>query len=134
VRGLTSLLADVVPRGATRAGVAVVEALRELPKVQARRKPGPEHIDAGLLTDGTWRRMVLDNPLLVPDGLIDKHAWTFCVLDALLTALKRRDVFAVGADVWGDPRARLVGSGLAGHPAQGADRAGTARHRRRAPG
>ncbi len=108
VRGFTSLLAEVVPWGATRAGVAVVEALRELPKVQARRKPGPEHIDAGLLSDGTWRRLVLGNPLLVVNGLIDKHAWTFCVLDALLTALKRRDVFAVGADVWGDPRARLL--------------------------
>lgn len=108
VRRFTSLLADVVPWGATRAGVAVLEALRELPKVQARRKPGPEHIDAGLLSDGTWRRLVLGDPLLAVSGLIDKHAWTFCVLDALLTALKRRDVFAVGADVWGDPRARLL--------------------------
>ncbi|MCY0963419.1 transposase, partial [Streptomyces sp. H27-H5] len=52
--------------------------------------------------------LVLGNPLLAVNGLIDKHAWTFCVLDALLTALKRRDVFALGADVWGDPRARLL--------------------------
>jgi len=53
VRGFSSLLAEVVPWGTTPAGTAVIEALRELPRVQARRKPGPEHIDAGLLVDGT---------------------------------------------------------------------------------
>ncbi|MEU1458424.1 Tn3 family transposase [Streptomyces avermitilis] len=63
VRPFTSLLAKVIPWGATKAGAPIVEALRELPKVQARRKPGPEHIDASLL-DGTWRRLVLGNPLL----------------------------------------------------------------------
>jgi hypothetical protein len=84
-----------------------VDALRELPKVQARRKPGPEHIDVSLL-DGTWRRLVLGNPLLAVNGYIDKHAWTFCVLEGLHTALKRRDVFARGADNWGDPRVRLL--------------------------
>ncbi|MFD0120195.1 hypothetical protein [Streptomyces virginiae] len=57
MRPFTSLLADVIPRGATQAGTPLVEALRELPRVQARRKPGPEHIDASLL-DGTWRRLV----------------------------------------------------------------------------
>ncbi|MFE2037726.1 DUF4158 domain-containing protein [Streptomyces scopuliridis] len=57
VRGFSSLLAEVVPWGETVAGTAVIEALRELPKVQARRKPGPEHIDTGLLVDGTWRRL-----------------------------------------------------------------------------
>ncbi|ROQ65243.1 TnpA family transposase [Streptomyces sp. CEV 2-1] len=107
VRPFTSLLAEVIPWGATQAGTPIVEALRELPKVQARRKPGPEHIDASLL-DGTWRRLVLGNPLLAVNGYIDKHAWTFCVLEALHTALKRRDVFAKGADNWGDPRARLL--------------------------
>ncbi|MCX4596498.1 Tn3 family transposase [Streptomyces sp. NBC_01549] len=107
VRPFTSLLAEVVPWGATKAGAPIVQALKELPKVQARRKPGPEHIDVSML-DGTWRRLVLGNPLLAVNGLIDKHAWTFCVLEALHNALRRRDVFARGADNWGDPRARLL--------------------------
>ncbi|MGW3134917.1 hypothetical protein [Streptomyces sp. NPDC001139] len=51
---------------------------------------------------------MLGNPVLAASGLIDKHAWTFCVLEALHTALKRRDVFARSADVWGDPRTRLL--------------------------
>jgi hypothetical protein len=75
--------------------------------VQARRKPGPEHSDASLL-DGTWRRLVLGNPLLAVNGYIDKHAWTFCVLEGLHTTLRRRDVFARGANNWGDPPARSL--------------------------
>lgn len=106
-RRFTSLLAEVIPWGATKAGTPIVEALRELPKVQARRKPGVEHIDTTLL-DGSWRRLVLGNPLLAPNGIIDSKAWTFCVLENLHTALKRRDVHARGADNWGDPRARLL--------------------------
>lgn len=106
-RRFTSLLAEVIPWGATQAGTPVIEALVELPKVQARRKPGVEHIDTRLL-DGSWRRLVLGDPLLAVNGIIDKKAWTFCVLEALHTALKRRDVYAKGADNWGDPRARLL--------------------------
>jgi Tn3 transposase DDE domain len=108
VRPFIALLGDVVPWGATEAGAPVIAALEALPTVVARRKPAPAHIDARLLTDGTWKRLVLGNPELAPAGLIDKSAWTFCVLDTLHTALKRRDVFALGADVWGDPRARLL--------------------------
>lgn len=40
--------------------------------------------------------------------LIDRPAYTFCVLEALHTGLRRRDVYAVGADKWGDPRGRLI--------------------------
>ncbi|MEU9315016.1 hypothetical protein [Streptomyces sp. NPDC048295] len=94
--------------GTARAGVPIVEAPAELPKAQARRKPGPERIDARLLTDGTWRRLMRGNPMPAVNGLIDKHAWTFCVLESPHTGLKRRDVFARGADVWEAPRARLL--------------------------
>ncbi|MFF4414432.1 hypothetical protein ACFYY8_18045 [Streptosporangium sp. NPDC001559] len=108
VRGFVALLAEVVPWGVTRAGAPIAEALRQLPRVQAQRKPAAEHIDVVLLADGGRRRPVLGNPHLAPGGLIDEHAWTFCVLEALHVALKRRDVFARGADAWGDPRARLL--------------------------
>ena len=95
-RRFTSLLAEVIPWGTTEAGMPVIGALRELGKVQARRKPGVEHIDTRLL-EGSWKRLVLGDPLLAVNGIIDKKAWTFCVLEALHTALKRRDVYAKGA-------------------------------------
>lgn len=40
--------------------------------------------------------------------MIDRPAYVFCVLEALHLALRRRDVYAVGADKWGNPRARLI--------------------------
>ncbi|MEV1248731.1 Tn3 family transposase [Nonomuraea sp. NPDC049750] len=41
-------------------------------------------------------------------SLIDRPAYVFCVLEALHDALRRRDVYAVGADKWGDLRVRLI--------------------------
>jgi len=50
-----------------------------------------------------WQRHVLRE-----DGSIDFHAYTFCVLDELQTALKRRDVFVPQSWRFADPRAGLL--------------------------
>lgn len=71
----------MVPWGATEAGSPVIAALEALPTVTARLKPTAAHIDLRLLTDPTWKRLVLGNANLAPAGLIDKHAWTFCLLE-----------------------------------------------------
>lgn len=96
------------PVGSTAAGSQIVAAVRALPRVTAARKPGPEHIKGfeDLIT-GSWQRQVLGNPKLDPP-LIDRPAYVFCVPEALHSALRRRDVYAVGADKWGNPRARLI--------------------------
>jgi TnpA family transposase len=108
VRPFIELLASVVPWGCTAAGSQVVAALRALPKLMARKKPGAEHVrEFDELIAGSWRRLVFSNPRLEPP-LIDRPAYTFCVLEALHTALRRRDVYAVGAGKWGDPRGRLI--------------------------
>ncbi|MEV0347391.1 hypothetical protein AB0H88_16640 [Nonomuraea sp. NPDC050680] len=46
------------------------------------------------------------NPKLDPP-LIDRPSYTFCILEALHAALRRRDVYAVGATS-GATRARLI--------------------------
>lgn len=108
VKPFIEQLASVVPWGATAAGSPIVAAVKALPRVTAARKPGVEHIKGfeGLVA-GSWRRLVFDNPKLDPP-LIDRPAYVFCVLEALHSALKRRDVYAVGADKWGNPRAALI--------------------------
>ena len=50
-----------------------------------------------------WQRHVLRE-----DGSVDIHAYTFCVLDELQTALKRRDVFVAPSWRYADPRAGLL--------------------------
>jgi TnpA family transposase len=106
VRGFLDALARVIPWGCVEAGAPVLAAVRALPGVLARRPPGKEHVTEDLVT-GSWRRLVFENPDLPPPR-IDRAAYTFCVLEALWRALRRRDVFVHGADKWGDPRTRLL--------------------------
>ena len=51
-----------------------------------------------------WQRHVFRK-----DRTLDLHAYTFCVLDQLLTALRRRDAFAKPSWRYADPRANLLG-------------------------
>ncbi|MCA1679933.1 MAG: hypothetical protein LC777_13790 [Actinobacteria bacterium] len=56
---------------------------------------------------GRWRRLVLSNSQLGEDEL-DRRAYSFCVLEALQAALKRRDVFVTRSGRFTDPRAKLL--------------------------
>ena len=108
VRPFLEQLASVVPWGSTAVGSQIVAAVKALPRVTAARKPGAEHVKGFEdLVTGSWRRLVFGNPKLDP-SLIDRPAYVFCILEALHSALRRRDVYAVGADRWGNPRAALI--------------------------
>ena len=108
VRPFIEQLAAVIPWGSTEAGAQVIAALKALPRLLAARKPALEHIRGFEdLVTGSWRRLVFSSPRLEAP-LIDRPAYVFCVLEALHSALRRRDVYAVGADKWGNPRARLI--------------------------
>jgi hypothetical protein len=83
------------------AGRPVVAAFDWLHANIAAKKPGT---DAPLeVVRKSWQRHVLRE-----DGSIDFHAYTFCVLDELQTALKRRDVFVPQSWRYADPRACLL--------------------------
>jgi hypothetical protein len=51
-----------------------------------------------------WRRYVFRK-----DSGVNIHAYTFCMLDQLVTALHRRDVFTKPSWRYADPRANLLG-------------------------
>ncbi|WDO05590.1 hypothetical protein ME763_07925 [Streptomyces murinus] len=55
----------------------------------------------------------------VPHGLVDKAAYSFCVLEHLHRSLRRRDVFAKDGDCWGDPRAELLAGGTGSGAVEG---------------
>ncbi|MGN9789147.1 hypothetical protein ACTMTF_47695 [Nonomuraea sp. ZG12] len=108
VKPFIEQLASVIPWGATAVGSPIVAAVKALPKLTAARKPGREHIKGfEKLVTGSWRRLVFGNPALQAPQ-IDRPAYVFAILEALHLALRRRDVYAVGADKWGNPRARLI--------------------------
>jgi len=52
----------------------------------------------------SWEPYVID-----PDtGLVDRAAYTCCMLDQLRVGLRRRDIYIDGSIRWGDPRAELI--------------------------
>jgi TnpA family transposase len=101
VRRFLPTLVEHVRFGANAASEPLVAALDWLRANMARKKPGndaPREI-----LSKPWQRHVLRE-----DGSIDFHAYTFCVLEALQTALKRRDVFVAPSWRYADPRAGLL--------------------------
>ena len=99
-RYLPTLLEDI-RFDANADGGPVVAAFNWLKTNIAAKQPST---DAPLKVVGkSWQHHVLRE-----DGSIDFHAYTFCVLDELQIALKRRDVFVAQSWRYADPRAGLL--------------------------
>lgn len=100
-------LLDTVAFDAAPAGKPVLAALDSLRALEGR----PGRVSASSVSlqvvTGRWRRLALENPQLGVDEL-DRRAYSFCVLEALQTALERRDVFVSRSGRFTDPRAELL--------------------------
>ena len=53
--------------------------------------------------DKKWANWIVDE-----NGIIDRRAYTFCVLEKLLEGLRRRDLFVSSGERWSNPRAKLL--------------------------
>jgi TnpA family transposase len=104
VRRFIPTLIDTMPFAATPNGQPVLDALKALPDLDRRRRVTA--IDEAVVTTvvtPAWRRHVYPE-----EGKLDRHAYTFCVLDQLQQALRRRDVFVNDSTRWTDPRRLLL--------------------------
>ena len=54
------------------------------------------------------RAEVLGTPRDAGNGVVDRRAWTLCLVDRLRAALRRRDVFAAPSLRFADPRIGLL--------------------------
>ncbi len=102
VRRFLPALLDGLALGATPGGQPVLSALDALRALERRRKVTAEEVPLELAT-GVWQRLVI-----TADGTVDRRAYTFCVLERLRDALRRRDVYAPASSRWADPRTRLL--------------------------
>ena len=87
--------------GASPAGEPVAAGFDWLRTHEMHAKPEPEAPRAVITK--SWQRYVLRE-----DGSVDPRAYTFCVLDGLRKALRRRDVFVSPSWRYADPRAGLL--------------------------
>ena len=102
VRLFLPLLLKTIEFEANRAGQSLLKALRFLRLVEGKQKPKMQDAPLDIVTKG-WRRWVV-----LENGAIDQRAYTFCVLEQLLLALGRRDVFVSPSVYWSNPRAKLL--------------------------
>lgn len=98
---LPSLLETITPQAAD-GGQAVLAAWEFLRRIERMATP-PMHEAPLRIVTPAWRRLVVR-----ADKSIDRRAYTFCVLQTLLAAFKRHDLYIAPSQRWGDPRAQLL--------------------------
>ena len=103
VRRVLPALLDTVRFEGTRSAGPLLDAVDFLREMERRSgRPAMGEAPLGVLTPG-WERLVL------ADGAGPKRRpYTLCVLDELVRALRRRDVFVAGSTRWDDPRQKLL--------------------------
>jgi len=112
VTGFLKLLSQVICFGANAEGAPVLTAMQTLPEVLGYRSrlPAPllpgHLINAGVV-NGPWRCPVFGHPARA-DGTVDRHAYTFCVLEQFWRHLKRREIYADASTRWRNPQAQLL--------------------------
>ena len=103
-RSVRRFLPDLLERlhfGANPTGKAVVDGFEWLRKNLKCKHP---EIDAPQDVVGkSWQKHIIGK-----EGTLDMRAYVFCVLDALRTAIRRRDVFVSPSWRYADPRIGLL--------------------------
>src|SRR4029077_9135684 len=102
VRRFLPALLDAVEFAANDAGRPATEAFRFLKTIEGQKRPDMSQAPQTLLTPA-WKRIVIG-----PEGRIDRHLYTFCVLERPQDGLRRRDLFVPASRRWGDPHAKLL--------------------------
>lgn len=96
VKRFLPILLRVIRFDANAAARPLLEALQWLHE-------RPDHDPPIVIVDKAWQRHVLRE-----DGRVDERAFTFCALDKLRVAIRRRDVFVSPSWQYADPQAGLL--------------------------
>ncbi|CNF14031.1 Transposase and inactivated derivatives%2C TnpA family [Mycobacterium tuberculosis] len=112
VSGFLKVLPQVIEFGANAEGAAVLAAMRGLPQVLAYRSRltaplVPAKVIDAAVVNGPWKRLVFGHPAH-EGGAVNRHAYTFCVLEQFYRHLKRREIYADASTRWRNPQAQLL--------------------------
>jgi hypothetical protein len=102
VRLFLPKLLRVIEFGGTEAGSDLLEALNFLKAIEGMRKPNLSAAPLAIVSQ-SWAKWVIHE-----DGTVDQKAYTFCGLENLRVALRRRDIFVEKSFRWRDPRIKLL--------------------------
>jgi TnpA family transposase len=94
-------LLSTISFAALPAGQAVLDAYRFLQEIEPKSRPALAAAPRAVITR-TWQRYVYQGTE------IDRLAYTFCVLDRLKDALRRRELYVVPSLRYADPRQGMI--------------------------
>lgn len=95
-------LLGTISFGALPAGAAIVAAYQFLQQIDGQKRPSMNTAPQAIITR-RWRPYVRTTT-----GDIDRLAYTYCVLDQLTDALRRREVFVTPSIRYADPRLGML--------------------------
>ena len=113
VSGLVKTLTSAIEFEANTEGQPALTAMRALPVALAYRSHHhsvtllPRRLIDTSVIRGVWKRLVFGHPART-DGLVDRNAYVFCVLEEFHRRLKRREIYAPASGRWRDPNAALL--------------------------
>ncbi|MCP4397479.1 MAG: hypothetical protein GY801_09310, partial [bacterium] len=100
---LPTLLKTIVFKG-TDASDDILKAWQFLYRLDhTRPRPNMETAPQAVVNGSAWRAVVYDQ-----EKQVDRRYYTFCVLQSLIAALERRDIFIVPSHRWQDLRTQLL--------------------------
>src|SRR5262249_18286398 len=100
VRRFLPTVLSTIRFGATPTGGPIIEALEELALQEQRMQRKLPRLD---IVTKAWRKYVIKE-----DGSMDRKAYTFCCLDRVRAALRRRDLFVTPSLRYADARLGLL--------------------------
>ena len=100
VRRFLPAVLSTIRFGATPAGGPIIEALEQLALQEHRVQRKLPRLD---IVTKAWRKYVIKE-----DGSIDRKSYTFCCLDRVRAALRRRDLFVTPSLRYADARLGLL--------------------------
>jgi TnpA family transposase len=105
VRLFLPTLLNTIDFQATKAGQPILTALAFLKSIEGQRKPNMTKAPLSIVGKG-WLRWVCPSV-----GEVERRAYTFCVLEQLVSGLRRRDLYVTPSVQWSNPQAKLLQGG-----------------------
>ena len=102
LRRFLPTLLRVVEFESNKAGKPVKDALKFLQSLEGKRNPKMENAPLNTVPKN-WASWVVKK-----DGMINRKAYTFCILEQLVEGLHRRDLFVDKSERWSNPSAKLL--------------------------
>ena len=102
VRIFLPILLEKIEFSGMDSATPILEALDFLRSIEGFTRPSMSAAPLKVVTKA-WSRLVIN-----ASGGIDRKAYTFCVLQCLRSALRRRDVFVVKSQRYCNPRVKLL--------------------------